>query len=122
MGKSLETLLIFFGMALATFFTRYASIAVLGRETSGAQGAQDGEAGAAAPGQTTFLYRWLRYVPAAVLAALIVPPVLAPQGHLEIGPPVWALLGGAVAWRTRSVLWTILGGMAVFWVLSVLGL
>ena len=63
----METLLIFLGMALATFFTRYAMIAALGREMS------------------PLLRRWLRYVPPAVLAALIVPPVLAPQGDLEAG-------------------------------------
>lgn len=44
------------------------------------------------------------------------------QGRLEIGPRVWAVLAGAVvAWRTRNVLWAIVGGMAVFWVLKALG-
>jgi len=94
-----QTLLIFLGMALVTFFTRYAMIAALGREMN------------------PLLRRWLRYVPPAVLAALIVPPVLAPQGHLEAGLPFWTLVAGAIiAWRTRSVLWTIAGGMALFWI------
>ena len=62
-------------------------------------------------------------MPPAVLAALAAPAALAPQGHLELGLPAWAVLVGAVvAWRTRSVLWTIVGGMGVFWVLRVLGL
>jgi len=99
-----EKLLIFFGMALATYFTRYTMIAALGREVS------------------PLLQRWLRYVPPAVLAALVVPAALAPQGRLALGLPAWAAMAGAfVAWRTRSVLWTIVGGMAVFWILWMLG-
>ena len=98
-------LLIFLGMATVTFFTRYAMIASLGREMS------------------PLLRSWLRYVPPAVLAALIVPAALAPAGELEIGPHAWAALAGAVvAWRTRSVLWTTVGGMAAFWMLRLLGM
>jgi len=99
-----EKLVIFFGMALATYLTRYTMIAALGRE------------------MPPLLRRWLRYVPAAVLAALVAPAALAPQGRLEVGLPSWAaLVGVVVAWRTRSVLWTIVGGMAAFWLLRVLG-
>ena len=100
----MEKLVIFAGMALVTYFTRYAMIAALGREVP------------------PLLRRWLRYVPPAVLAALVVPAALAPQGNLEIGLRAWAVVVGAiVAWRTRSVLWTILGGLATFWLLRVLG-
>ena len=100
----MEKLVIFAGMALVTYFTRYAMIAALGREVP------------------ALLRRWLRYVPPAVLAALVVPAALAPQGNLEIGLRAWAVVVGAVvAWRTRSVLWTILGGLATFWLLRVLG-
>jgi branched-subunit amino acid transport protein len=100
----MEKFLIFVGMALVTYFTRYAMIAALGRD------------------MPSPLRRWLGYVPPAVLAALITPAALAPQGHLQIGPHVWATLAGAaVAWRSRSVLWTILGGMAAFWLLRALG-
>jgi branched-subunit amino acid transport protein len=100
-----EKLLIFAGMALVTYFTRYAMIAALGREVPAT------------------LHRWLRYVPPAVLAALAAPAALAPRGRLDLGLPAWAVLAGVVvAWRTRSVLWTIVGGMAAFWVLRVMGL
>jgi branched-subunit amino acid transport protein len=99
-----EKLLIFAAMALATYFTRYTLIAILGREVP------------------PLLRRWLRHVPVAVLAALVAPAVLAPQGRLEIGPHAWAVLAGAaVAWRTRSVLWTIVGGMGAFWLLQMVG-
>jgi branched-subunit amino acid transport protein len=98
-------LLIFLGMALATYLTRYAMVAALGREVP------------------PLLQRWLRHVPAAVLAALVAPAAVAPQNRLEIGLPAWAVLAGAaMAWRTRSVLWTIVGGLAAFWLLRALGL
>lgn len=100
----MEQLLIFAGMALVTYCTRYTMIAALGREVPSP------------------LQRWLQHVPVAVLAALVVPAALAPQGRLEIGLRAWAVLAGAaVAWHTRNVLLTILGGMATFWLLRVLG-
>jgi branched-subunit amino acid transport protein len=100
-----DKLLIFFGMAAVTYFTRYAMIALLGRE------------------MPSLLRRWLSYVPAAVLAALITPAALAPRGPLELGPHLWAAAFGAIiAWRTRSMLWPIVGGMAVFWLARAFGL
>lgn len=105
-----ETVLIFLGMALVTYLTRYAMMAVLGREALG-------EAD-----RPSLLGRWLAYVPPAILAALVAPAALAPQGILVIGPHAWAtLVGTLVAWRTRNVLLTILGGLAAFWVLKGLG-
>jgi branched-subunit amino acid transport protein len=106
----MANILIFVGMGLATYFTRYAMIAALGKRESFGQ--------TEAP---SLLQRWLRYVPPAVLAALIAPEVLAPRGELEIGLPFWAtLVGAVVAWRTRSTLWTVLGGMTAFWLLRLL--
>ncbi len=63
--------------------------------------------------------RSLRYLPAAVLAALAVPAVLAPEGTLAIAAnnarlPA-AILAVAVAWRTESVFWTITVGMGTLW-------
>ena len=98
-------LLVFFGMALATYFTRYAMIAALGRELP------------------PLLRRWLRYVPPAVLAALVAPAALAPGGHLAFDIRAAAVLAGAVvAWRTRNPFWTVLGGMAAFYLLRLFGL
>ncbi|MBM4457653.1 MAG: AzlD domain-containing protein [Chloroflexi bacterium] len=100
----MDKLLVFLGMAAVTFFTRFAMIAALGYELP------------------SLVRRWLRYVPPAVLAALIAPAALAPQGSLEWGASAWAALAGTVvAWRTRSVIWTIAGGMAAFWLLTSLG-
>ena len=56
--------------------------------------------------------RALRLVPAAVLAALVVPAV-TPAG--DWARPAAAVAAAAVAWRTRSMLWTLVAGMAVLW-------
>jgi len=101
----MNVLLVFFGMAMVTFFTRYAMIALIGHGNLPPR-----------------LLRWLHYVPPAVLAALISPATLAPQGKLDFGLPLWAVLAGAlVAWRTRNVFLTILAGLVVFWILILLG-
>jgi len=104
--------LIVAGMALVTYATRYAMIAALGSRASFGNEETD----------PSLFRRWLRYVPPAVLAALIVPPVVAPEGQIEPGLRVWAtIIGAIVAWRTRSALWTIMSGMVVFWLLRLLG-
>jgi branched-subunit amino acid transport protein len=64
----------------------------------------------------------LRFVPPAVLSAIILPDLLRPDG-------VWALsfgnvrllagiLAALVAWRTKNALLTIGVGMAAFWILG----
>jgi branched-subunit amino acid transport protein len=93
-----DKILIFLGMALVTFFTRYTMIALFGH------------------GISPRLQRWLNYVPAAVLSALIAPATLAPQGKIQLGLPAVSLVVGCLAaYRTRNVFWTILAGLAVFW-------
>ena len=67
------------------------------------------------PGDTP-LRRGLRFVPASVLVALIVPDLLVVEDSLLISPANARLIAGLVAvvaaWRTRSILWTLLSGMA----------
>ncbi len=64
----------------------------------------------------------LRFVPAAVLSAIIFPELLMPGGELDISLGNERLLAGllaaVVAWRTKSVLWTIIAGMAALWILQ----
>lgn len=65
----------------------------------------------------------LRFVPAAVLAALVVPAILAPAGDpLGVQPP--RLVAGAVAaliaWRTGNLFATIGVGMVTLWLVSAL--
>ena len=60
---------------------------------------------------------WLRYVPAAVLAALLFPSLLVSGGHISLGPRniyLWAALPAAwVAVRTRSLVGSVFAGMAI---------
>jgi branched-subunit amino acid transport protein len=60
----------------------------------------------------------LRYVPVAVLTAIIVPEILASDGTLDFSLGNARLIAGViaalVAWRTKSALWTIAAGMAAF--------
>ena len=65
-----------------------------------------------------WLERALRYVPVAVLTALIVPMALAPQGAVDVSLHNAYLAGtvGAVlvALRTRQTLAAIVGGFVVY--------
>ena len=73
-----------------------------------------------------WLLRALRYVPAAVLSAIIAPELVMPGGALDLSLGNERLLAGLVAvlvaWRTRNVLVTVAVGMVVLWVLQVLGM
>ena len=64
----------------------------------------------------------LRFVPAAVLSALILPALLQPAGALDLSTGNARLLAGIlaalVAWRTRNALVTVGSGMAALWVLQ----
>jgi branched-subunit amino acid transport protein len=65
------------------------------------------------------LTRALRFVPPAVLSAIILPEVLVRDGALDLHPGnvriVAGVLAAVVAWRTRNVVLTIAVGMAVLW-------
>jgi len=65
--------------------------------------------------------RALRFVPAAVLAAIVLPELLIPGGRFALPPENARLVAGVVAagvaWWTRNVFLTIATGMAVLWIL-----
>lgn len=92
---------------LLTFGTRLSFILLLDRLTPPA-----------------WLYRGLRFVPVAVLTAIIIPELLLRSGSLDISFSNHRLLAGLlaalVAWRTHSALLTILIGMAALLALSAL--
>lgn len=71
------------------------------------------------------LRRALHYIPPAVLTAIILPELLLPGGRLHLSAANPHLLAGAaaalVAWRTRSVLLTIVVGMIVLWIVRLVG-
>lgn len=67
--------------------------------------------------------RALRYVPPAVLAALVVPALVVIQpeaGSLALDRLLAGTLAGAVAWRTENVFATMGVGMGVLWVMRFL--
>jgi branched-subunit amino acid transport protein len=91
------------GMAFVTFMVRYPVLALLGK----------------VPMPEPVL-RALRYVPPAVLSAIIVPAVIMPNDVVQITNNPFLIAGMiavGVSWRTKSLLLTILIGMAALWLL-----
>jgi len=70
--------------------------------------------------------RGLRFVPVAVLSAIILPELTSPNGSLFLSWRNPQLLAGTVAilvaWRTKNVILTIVVGMAILLILRTLGL
>ncbi len=103
----IEALVLVLGMAAVTFGIRYVLIALSGRMVL-------------SPGLT----QALRFVPPAVLTAIVVPAVLFPDGVLWVGVDN-ARLVGAIAtvlvavWR-KNLLLTIVAGMSFFLAYQVL--
>ena len=64
-----------------------------------------------------FLVAWLRYVPVAVLAALLLPSLMVQDGALALhwnNLYLWAAVPAIfVAWKKKSMFLTVLVGMAV---------
>jgi len=60
---------------------------------------------------------WLRYVPAAVLAAMLLPALVMPEGRIDFGLQnlfLWAAVPVfLVAWRTRSLFAPVIVGMVL---------
>ncbi len=69
-----------------------------------------------------WILRALRYVPAAVLSAIIVPELVLPGGTFDLSLGNERLIAGVaaavVAWRTRNVLLTVGVGLVLLWVLQ----
>lgn len=98
--------LILIGMGLVTFAVRLTFILLIGRID--------------VPDK---LLGMLRFVPPAVLGAIIFLEVLRPGGVLALSPLenirlISAALAVIVAWRTKKILPTIAVGMISLWVLQ----
>ena len=69
------------------------------------------------------LRRTLRFVPPAVLSAIVFPELLIQSGQLKVTWTNFHLLAGIaaviVAWKTKNTLLTILSGMAVLLLLQI---
>ncbi len=89
-------------IGLGTFFFRFSFIYLYGRFEL-----------------PEWLRRAMRFVPAAVLSALIFPAILVDGNEIWISLQNPRLIAGAmamlIAWRTKSLLGTIATGLAVFW-------
>jgi branched-subunit amino acid transport protein len=70
------------------------------------------------------LVRGLRFVPPAVLTAIIVPELVLPSGQLDLSLGNVRLMAGSlaavVAWRSQNVILTVGVGMVTLWVLTAL--
>lgn len=66
--------------------------------------------------------RALRFVPIAVLSAIIAPEIGYLDNRLVLSPQnprlLAAMVATLVAYYTKNVVWTIVAGMAVFWILG----
>jgi branched-subunit amino acid transport protein len=58
-------------------------------------------------------HRVLRQIPPAALAALVLPALVRPDGHIDLLQARFAagVLAALVAWRTRSAVLTLVVGM-----------
>ena len=95
--------LLLFGMFLVTFGVRYPVLAFVSKIEL-----------------PKIVEQGLKYVPPTVLMAIIAPAMLIPNGNgvalnLENAPLFAGIIAIFVAWRTKSLLWTILVGMTVLW-------
>ena len=65
--------------------------------------------------------RTLRFIPPAIIVAIIAPRLLIVDGSLAVGPGNERLVAGAaaavVAWYTEHIFATIAAGMVALWVL-----
>ncbi|MGH2583002.1 MAG: AzlD domain-containing protein [Anaerolineales bacterium] len=96
----MNELVLILGMALATMATRIPVLLLLSRVR-----------------MSEGIFRALRYVPASVLSAIILPFVLLRENQLWVAadnaPLIASLAAVAVAWRRRNLLLTIVVGMAL---------
>jgi len=103
-----ELWLAMIGLGVLTFLTRLSFIALLERWQA-----------------PLTVRRALRFVPVAVLTAIIIPAlVFNDDGTFNSRPLNPRLLAGLaamlVAWKTKNVILTIVVGMCVFWLLQAL--
>ena len=98
---TLNEVILIIGMMIVTFGVRYPVLALVGKMEL-----------------PPAIIRALRYVPPAVLTAIIFPAVLIQDSQLAIRVDnaylIAAIVSIVVSWRTKNLLWTILIGMAVF--------
>lgn len=98
-----QTWMLIGALALVAYSTRITMIALLGKVTL-----------------SPLIQRGLRLTVPAVFMAIVLPNLLLKAGVLDLDLrnariPA-AILAALVAWRTRSMLWTIVSGMLALWI------
>jgi branched-subunit amino acid transport protein len=108
LDAALKLWAVIFAVGLLNYLSRLSFIAVFARRS-----------------MPPLLGRALKYVPAAMLTALILPMVFADPAAgnaMNANPKVAAaLIAGAVAFFSRSMLLTMGTGMAALWLVQALG-
>ncbi|GAB6086901.1 AzlD domain-containing protein [Alkaliphilus crotonatoxidans] len=103
-----NVMIIILAMAVVTFLTRIGAFALF-----------------KVTGVPPWLHRWIKPVPIAILTALIVPSLLMPQDTLDISLSNHYLLSGIVAalvaYKSKSIVWTLGLGMTTMVLLKVVG-
>ncbi len=98
-------LLLILIIGLLTFLERFSFIALAGRFDLPAQ-----------------VRHALRYLPAAVISALVLPSLVYRGGVYAASPLnprlLAALIAAFIAWRTRNAILTLVIGMAALWLLE----
>ncbi len=93
--------IIILGMTLVTFLPRYGTLALLGRIELPKP-----------------IFNALKFVPPAVLSAIVLPALLFKDDQLYIALDnsylVAGIFAGVIAWRSRNLLLTIVLGMVAF--------
>jgi branched-subunit amino acid transport protein len=68
------------------------------------------------------LERPLRFIAPSVLAAIVLPALVRPEGPIDLSPDnlrlVAGVVAGVVAWRTKNIVLTTLAGLGALWILD----
>ena len=107
MDATLKLWMVIFAVGLINYLSRLSFIAVFARRS-----------------MPPLLARALKYVPAAMLTALVLPMIVTGMpSTATLGSPrvIAALVAGGIGFATRNVLATTLGGMLVLWTLQAIG-
>lgn len=102
--EAYRTVLIIAGMGLATYLPRLLPLLWLAR------------GGPSRRARPPWFGSWVGHVPSAVLAALVLPTLLIPNGQRVVRANLLYLAASLptalVAWRTRSLIGSVLTGVA----------
>lgn len=97
----MNEVILILGMMAVTFGVRYVPLLIVGRIVL-----------------PDSVIRALRFVPVAVLTAIIMPAMVMPQGSLDLSLTNAYLVAGIIAilisWRTKNLLLTIVLGIGFF--------